>query len=60
MLSDKLPSEYVKGFDAGCSFIVHEIRFMQHKYGNQVPLSTLLEHLTEKSCADTKQEEVKK
>ena len=45
MEPDTTLTEYVKGFEAGCDFIVNEIKHMQRKYGDQVPLSTLLEHL---------------
>ena len=45
MEPDTTMTEYVKGFEAGCDFIVNEIKLMQRKYGDQVPLSTLLEHL---------------
>jgi hypothetical protein len=42
-------SDYIKGFDAGCDFMVNEIKQLQRKYGDNVPLSTLLEHLTKES-----------
>ena len=37
------------GFDAACNFMVNEIKQLQRKYGDNVPLSTLLEHLTKES-----------
>lgn len=49
---DTTMTEYVKGFEAGCDFIVNEIKSMQRKYGDQVPLSTLLEHLLKEKKND--------
>jgi len=52
MEPDTTLTEYVKGFEAGCDFIVNEIKLMQRKYGDQVPLSTLLEHLLQEKKHD--------
>jgi hypothetical protein len=46
---EAIMSDYIKGFDAGCNFMVNEIKQLQRKYGDNVPLSTLLEHLTKES-----------
>jgi len=52
MEPDTTLTEYVKGFEAGCDFIVNEIKLMQRKYGDQVPLSTLLDHLLQEKKHD--------
>lgn len=46
---EAIMSDYIKGFDAGCNFMANEIKQLQRKYGDNVPLSTLLEHLTKES-----------
>lgn len=46
---EAIMSEYIKGFDAGCNYLVNAIKVIQRQYGDNVPLSTLLEHLTKES-----------
>lgn len=41
-------NEYIKGFESGCNFIMHEITVIQKKFGNNVPLSTLIDLLEDK------------
>lgn len=38
-------SEYISGFDAGCSFIMNEIEKFQRKYGHSAMLDELVSHL---------------
>jgi len=45
-LPEAVMSEYIKGFDAGCNYIVNAIKVVQRQYGNNVPLNTLIDHLT--------------
>jgi hypothetical protein len=42
---EAIMSEYIKGFDAGCDFIVREIELYQRKNGDNDAITALLAYL---------------